>query len=127
MKPSLRRQVEQFVERNIVAFHENRAANLERLKLDTVLKAKNPYLFKAKHLESASDLVRGLLDARLSSSEEGSFGGFMGELAIFVASETGDGKKSTAEGLDIELRRDGVRYLIAVKSGKNWGNSTQHA
>jgi hypothetical protein len=79
------------------------------------------------HLESAADLVRGLLDARLSSSEEGSFGGFMEELAIFVASETGDGKKSTAEGLDIELKRDGVRYLIAVKSGKNWGNSTQHA
>jgi len=50
------------------------------------------------HKESAADLVRGLLDARLSSSEEGSFGGFMEELAIFVASETGDGKKSTAEG-----------------------------
>ena len=42
MKPSLQRQVEQFVEGNIVAFHENRAANLDRLELGTVLKAKNP-------------------------------------------------------------------------------------
>jgi len=98
MKPSFRRQVEQFVEENIVAFHENRAANLGRLELGTVLKAKNPYLFKAKNLESAADLVRGLLDARLSSSEEGSFGGFMEELAIFVASETGDGKNPPLRG-----------------------------
>jgi hypothetical protein len=127
MEATLRRKIEEFVERNIISFHEKRATNLDRLKLDVVLKAKNPYLFRAKHLESAPDLVKGLLDARLSSSEEGSFGNFMEELAIFVASQTGDGKKSTAEGLDIELKRDNVRYLIAVKSGKNWGNSTQHA
>lgn len=127
MNPGLRKKIEKFVEKNIVTFHENRAAKLDRLKLNDVLIAKNPYLFRAKNLESAADLVRGLLDARLSSSEEGSFGNFLEELAIFVASETGDGKKSTAEGLDIELNRGSVRYLIAVKSGKNWGNSTQHA
>jgi type II restriction endonuclease EcoO109I-like protein len=127
MEPALRRKIEEFVESNIVTFHENRAANLDRLKLGDVLRAKNPYLFKAKHLESAPDLIKGLLDARLSSSEEGSFGKFMEDLAIFVASETGGGEKSEAPGLDIDLRRGGTRYLIAVKSGRSWGNSTQHA
>jgi hypothetical protein len=75
----------------------------------------------------ASDLIKALLEARLSSSEEGSFGGFLEELAIFVASVTGGGEKSGIKGIDIELRRSKTRYLIAVKSGKNWGNADQHA
>lgn len=127
MDAALRRKIERFVETNIATFHENRARNLAKLRLNVLLTAKNPYLFRAKHLESAPDLIRALLDARLSSSEEGSFGGFMESLAIYVASETCNGQKSSATGIDIELMRDGVRYLVAVKSGRNWGNSSQHA
>ena len=75
----------------------------------------------------ASDLMAAILDARLSSSEEGSFGGFLENLATFVAEETGGGYKSAAEGIDIEIVRKRVRYLIAVKSGKNWGNASQQS
>ena len=75
----------------------------------------------------AADLVAAILDARLSSSEEGSFGGFLEDLAIYVAQATGGAAKSAAKGIDIELVRDQTRYLIAVKSGNNWGNSGQHA
>jgi hypothetical protein len=127
MDQQLRKKIEQFVEENIVSFHQARAVNLANLKLSVLLKAKNPYLFRAKNFEYASDLIRALLDARLSSSEEGSFGMFMEELAIFVAEQTSNGQKSGVTGIDIELTRNGVRYLIAVKSGKNWGNASQHA
>jgi Type II restriction endonuclease EcoO109I len=127
MDAALREEVTRFVETTIVSFHENRAKKIEKLKLSDLLRNKNPYLFKAKHLESGPDLVRALLDARLSSSEEGSFGSFLEELAIFVASQAGAGKKSAATGIDIELVRDECRYIIAVKSGKNWGNASQHA
>jgi hypothetical protein len=71
--------------------------------------------------------MNALLDARLSSSEEGSFGGFLEDLAVFVTQNSGGGQKSAAAGIDIEVHRKGTRYLIAVKSGKNWGNSSQHA
>ena len=127
MDQQLRKRMEQFVEENIVEFHRARAANLANLKLGVLLKGKNPYLFRAKNYDSAPDLIRALLDARLSSSEEGSFGMFMEDLAIFVAEQTGNGQKSGVTGVDIELTRNGVRYLIAVKSGKNWGNASQHA
>lgn len=127
MDTKLQQKVTSFVETTIVTFHENRAKNIEKLKLSDLLRNKNPYLFKAKYLESGPDLVRALLDARLSSSEEGSFGSFLEELAIFVASEAGNGKKSAATGIDIELIRDDCRYIVAVKSGKNWGNASQHA
>jgi len=127
MDQELRKRIERFVEGNIVQFHNSRISGIESLHLNTLLKNKNPYLFRAKNLGSAADFVKGLLDARLSSAEEGLFGNFLEELAIFIAKETSGGQKSSAAGIDIELSKGGIRYLIAVKSGKNWGNSTQHA
>jgi hypothetical protein len=127
MKREIRKLIEQFVHENIDSFHARRTENIRNLKLNQVLKNKNPYLFRAKNLNRADELVAALLDARQSSSEEGSFGGFMEELAIYVSKITVGGEKSGIEGIDIELKRDNVRYLIAVKSGKNWGNASQHA
>jgi hypothetical protein len=91
-----------------------------------LLRKKNPYLFRAKNINYAPDLITAVLEARLSSSEEGSFGNFLEALAVYVAEITGGGQKSAAEGIDIELTRDDIRHLIAVKSGQNWGNSSQH-
>lgn len=119
-------KVERFVELQISEFHKRRAINISSLKLLQVISTKNPYLFRAKNLESASDLIKALLDARLSSAEEGLFGVFMEALAVFVAEEKCGGRKSGITGIDIELEKENVRYLIAVKSGKAWGNATQH-
>jgi hypothetical protein len=127
MKKETSQLIEEFVHENIDSFHARRIENIRALKLNQVLKNKNPYLFRAKNLIRADELVAALLDARQSSSEEGSFGGFLEELAIFVAKITVGGEKSGIEGIDIELKRNRVRYLIAVKSGKNWGNASQHA
>jgi hypothetical protein len=102
------------------------AVALGGLNLDELLSGHNPYLFRAKNIRTVSEMVQALLDARLSSAEEGLFGEFMEDLAVFVSQEKCNGRKSSTEGIDIELERDGVRYLIAVKSGKAWGNSTQH-
>lgn len=58
-----------YVEQNIGQFHQRRLSSLERLKLKDILKRKNPYLFKAKHI--------------------------------------------------------GITYIVSIKSGPNWGNSSQ--
>ena len=62
-------QVREYVNENVVDFHQWRIRLLENLKLKDLLK-KNPYLFRAKNITKSQDLVEGLLDARLSSSEE---------------------------------------------------------
>ena len=36
-----------------------------------------------------------------------------------------DGRKSSAEGIDLEFERDTIYYLVSIKSGPNWGNSGQ--
>jgi len=124
MKPLQLDKVNEFANENIVDFHNRRISSLEGLKLDKLLK-KNPYLFKAKNIQTASDLMQGLLDAFLSSSEEKLFGDFLEDLAIFIASQTCGGHKSSAPGVDMEFENRGVHYIVSVKSGPNWGNSSQ--
>ena len=114
-----------FVEDNIGEFHERRADSLLSLKLTQVLKRKNPYLFKAKNINDAHDLVKLILDAHLSSQEETIFGEFMEMLAIFVCGKVFGGRKSSAEGIDLEFTHGNIIYIVAVKSGPNWGNSSQ--
>lgn len=53
------------------------------------------------------------------------FGEFLERLAIFVCEKVYRGRKSPAEGVDLEFERDGARYLVSIKSGPNWGNSSQ--
>lgn len=118
-------KVRDYVNENIVDFHERRIKSLEELKLGKLL-TKNPYLFKAKNVTTAGELISGLLDAFLSSSEEKLFGDFLEDLAIFIALNTCDGHKSAASGTDLEFLNKGIHYVVSVKSGPNWGNSSQH-
>lgn len=117
--------VRNYVENNIGSFHAARLRKLEELKLDQMLKRKNPYLFRAKNLLHASDLIKTFLDAHLSSQEETIFGQFLEGLVIFVNEKVYGGWKSSTEGIDLEFNRENIRYLVSIKSGPNWGNSSQ--
>ena len=125
MRPSVRAKIPSFIEPEIELFHQRRLRNLLSLSLSKVLKRKNPYLFKAKNLLTAHDLVKSLLDAHLSSQEEGIFGSFLERLAEFINGEVYGGRKSSAEGMGLEFEKGRARYIVAVKSGPNWGNSQQ--
>jgi hypothetical protein len=127
MKPLNLADVTEYVEQNIGTFHSKRLEKLEALQLNEVMARKNPYLFKAKGIGTAQDLVKVILDAHLSSQEETIFGDFLEGLAIFVCERVYRGRKSLVEGIDLEFERDGVLYVVAIKSGPNWGNSSQIA
>ncbi len=118
-------EVGKYAEQNIGSFHKGRLGSLRRLKLTKILERKNPYLFKAKNILLAQDLVRILLDAHLSSQEETIFGNFLEGLAIFVNQKVYSGWKSSTQGIDLEFNKDNIRYIVAIKSGPNWGNSSQ--
>ena len=124
MRPLDLDRVREYVNEHISIFHQRRAKSIEELKLRQLL-AKNPYLFRAKNVLTASEMIDGLLGAFLSSSEEQLFGGFLEGLAVFVAQNTSGGHKSAAEGVDLEFTNKGIHYVISIKSGPNWGNSGQ--
>ena len=127
MTPITDKQVTDYVEANIGTFHSKRLAALNKLRLGALLRRKNPYLFKSKSITIASDLIRSLLDAHLSSQEETLFGDFLEGLAIYVAETVHGGQKSAATGIDLEFAVSSVRYIVSIKSGPNWGNSSQIA
>ncbi|MEI7587616.1 PmeII family type II restriction endonuclease [Runella sp.] len=117
--------VSKYVEENIGVFHKKRIQSLDTLKLKTVLKRKNPYLFKAKHVLTASDIVKSLVDAHISSNEETIFGDWLEGLAIFINQKVFGGRKSGIPGIDLEFDANNIRHIVSIKSGPNWGNSSQ--
>ena len=119
------KDVSHYVEENIGTFHHKRIARLNDLKLKKVLSTKNPYLFKAKYILTAQDIIKSLTDAFISSQEETIFGDWLEGLAIFINSKVYDGRKSGIPGIDLEFDKDSIRYIITIKSGPKWGNSSQ--
>jgi hypothetical protein len=117
--------VTKYVEEHIAEFHEKRLKSLDKLKLSDVLKRKNPYLFKIKFAETSDKIVRGIVDAYISSSEESAFGDWLEGLAIFINQKVFNGWKSGITGIDLEFDRENIRYIVAIKSSKNWANSSQ--
>ncbi len=118
-------QITEYVKKNIPNFHKERLEKLRKLKLQKVLSRKNPYLFKTKGLLTSRELVKAILDAHLSSSEETVLGGFLEGLAVFICGKVYGGGKSAANGIDLEFVKDGRKYFVSIKSGPNWGNSEQ--
>jgi len=114
-----------FIAAELQKLHEKRLARLVALDLKDILLRKNPYLFKSKHVTTAAEFIESVLGAFLSSQEETSFGGFMERLAILVSSMCEGGYKSGIKGIDLEFTRDGVHYIVSIKSGPNWGNAGQ--
>lgn len=127
MKSINLKDVTLYVKENIGTFHRKRIQSLDGLKLTQVLKRKNPYLFKAKYVLTAEQIVKGLVDAHISSSEEGIFGDWLEGLAIFINEKVYSGRKSGIAGIDLEFDNNGARNIVTIKSGPNWGNSSQIA
>ncbi len=125
MTPLNQKDVLHYVENNIGIFHQKRLDILDSLQLKVVLKKKNPYLFRAKNILKAQDFILAIVNAYLSSSEEGIFGDWLEGLAIFVNQQVYNGRKSSTTGIDLEFEKSGTRYIVSVKSGPNWGNSSQ--
>jgi hypothetical protein len=125
MKSLNLKRVTQYVEENIGEFHQRRLDIVNKIKLKEVLKSKNPYLFKAKNVSSANEIVESILNAFLSSSEEGIFGNWLERLAIFINDSVYQGRKALIDGIDLDFDKDGLRYLVSIKSGPHWGNDSQ--
>lgn len=104
----------------LTEFYASLTKTLDKIDVDKILKRKNPYLYRAKGIHNASQIVSGILSAYISSSEETVFGNsFFEPLAVIVSG----GQKAVTEGVDITVDKDNVIYSIAVKSGTSVFNA----
>ena len=113
-----------YVRDNISRFHDARIKKLTTLDLHKLLKRKNPYLYKAKNLNTPGEIVQSIASAYISSAEESMFGDWLEGLAIFISERVYYGRISSAEGIALEFDKDGIHYLVSIKSGPSWSNSS---
>ena len=98
------------------AFYKSLIEKINGLDIVKIMKRKNPYLYRAKAMENASEICESVLSAFVSSSEETIFGNcFFEPIAIAVCG----GNKALAEGVDIMLhdKEKNTIFAVAVKSG----------
>lgn len=129
MKKINYKKINTFVALNVIKpFYDTRFDRLKSAKLSNISKRKNPYLFKAKNIETAGELAKSILDAFLSSQEETIFGDLMEDLAVYVCSDIFGGEKAETgkfRSIDLIFEREKKTFIVCIKSGPNWGNSDQ--
>lgn len=103
-------------------FYGTLIEKIDGLNIQKVMKRKNPYLYRAKAMESAAEIVESVLTAFVSSSEETIFGNCFFEPIAIAAS---GGNKALAEGIDIMIQDNEANVIsaIAVKSGPSVFNA----
>ncbi len=115
-------ELEELIKDNLETFYQRRLQRLSKLKLKDTLSKKNPYLFRAIGVQDASDIVGGILQAYISSSDETIFGdAFFEPIALAVSG----GSVSPSEGVDVAIESEDIYKAISVKSGPNIFNSSQ--
>lgn len=113
-------EVIEAISHSLTDFYTSLTKTLDNIDIDKILKRKNPYLYRAKGISSAGQIVDGILAAYVSSSEETVFGNtFFEPIAIVVSG----GQKAVTEGVDITVDKDNTIYSIAVKSGTSVFNA----
>jgi len=103
-------------------FYASLIDKIDHIDIKKIMKRKNPYLYRAKAMQNASEIVESVLTAFVSSSEETIFGNcFFEPIAIAVSG----GNKALAEGIDLMIQDNDTNtiYAIAVKSGPSVFNA----
>lgn len=122
-------ELQSFISESILKpFNEKRLKKVSELTLSGILRRKNPYLFKAKNIQTSEELIKYVLDAFLSSQEETIFGNLMEELAIFACNKMFSGHKAEKgkfKSIDLIFERENKIYIVSIKSGVHWGNKDQ--
>lgn len=116
------KKVIEAISKALESFYESLIGKIDGLDIKKVMKRKNPYLYRAKAMESASEIVESVLSAFVTSSEETIFGNcFFEPIAIAVSG----GNKALAEGIDLMIQNNesNTIYAIAVKSGPSVFNA----
>lgn len=103
-------------------FYNSLIKKIDELDIKTIMIKKNPYLYRAKSMQTSADIIESIMQAFVSSSEETIFGNcFFEPIAIAACG----GTKSATRGVDIELydAASNTKFFVAVKSGTSIFNA----
>lgn len=102
-------EVVQAIASALDTFYNTLIEKIDGLDIVKIMKRKNPYLYRAKAMENASEIVENVLSAFVTSSEETIFGNCFFEPLAIAAS---GGNKALAEGIDIMVQDNANKYHL---------------
>ena len=104
-------------------FYGSLIAKIDAINIKDIMKSKNPYLYRAKSMQTSAEIIDSILQAFVSSSEETIFGNCFFEPIAIAAS---GGSKSATRGVDIELydADSNTKYFVAVRTLRTSGGRT---
>lgn len=122
IQPLTSEELKKLIRERLDIFYDRRINKLSELDLWNTLKSKNPYLFRATGVGTVGEIVEELLQAYLSSSDEGIFGNAFFE---HIAKKVAGGVDTNEVGLDAIIETETEYTALQIKSGPNWGNADQ--
>lgn len=107
-------QLRVFITELMDAFYERRIGSLKKLDLRKILSKKNPYLYCALGIDDPRKIVEAIVNAQVSSSDEGLFGdAFFEPLALKLSG----GHTAPSPGVDVVCEDSATYTAYAIKSG----------
>ena len=115
-------EVKKAIANALEKFYSSLIAKIDGINIKDIMKSKNPYLYRAKSMQTSAEIIDSILQAFVSSSEETIFGNCFFEPLAIAAS---GGSKSATKGVDFELydASSNTKFFVAVKSGTSIFNS----
>src|SRR3990172_794547 len=108
--------VAQYVDQHINEFNNKMIGLLPCLSLKDLIRQSNVYYLRTTNSYSAYEVVKKTVDDYLSSKEEFIFNDILKQLAISIATQDSSGTKSTFEGVDLEITKNGIEYLVSIEN-----------
>lgn len=115
-------QLSKLIEKCLTDFYDRRFKAIDDLDLKKILSRKNPYLFRAIGTEQASEIVKQILQAYMSSSDETIFGDAYFEQ---IAQNLPNVVASDGAGADFKIEDETTIRDYSLKSGPNPFNAAQ--
>ena len=124
---SVHRYIEEYVDNTISILQKKRLDFLLTISYADFFDNQNPYLLFIQQTKTIGQIIQYWIDMEIYNNEETIFGDWLEGLAIFINEKVYGGRKSGIPNIDLEFDKNDVRYIITIKSGPNWGNSSQIA
>jgi hypothetical protein len=124
MNPVKPKEVELFADKMLADLFRQSRDYLSHLGFEEFI-AVSPFTLLLRDMSNVGEIVISLLDISISKKQEEIISSLFADFAAFIVNKSCNGYKSTEQGVDLEFINRGIHYVVSVKSGTNWGNSSQ--
>jgi hypothetical protein len=111
-----RAALNEFVNTEIVKFHQKRLARLRRLKLDGSLTCLAVYNYRSRRLYAAGDLAEAIIADHLAAVDKKLLDAFLIDTAVTVATHLWQARNPSLAGVHLEFVRDRTFFLVSLRA-----------